>query len=85
MFNILAHRWRCLLTTLQIRPHNGHDIVIGTVTLHNRRCVRFSGAPVDVYRDDDGGNVIPGTWLNDVELTYAQIIGGMKVKREGKR
>jgi len=34
-FGILAHRWRCLLTTLQLEPDNVIRVVLGCLTLHS--------------------------------------------------
>lgn len=84
-FGILANRWRCLLTTLQLQPDNAREVVNGAITLHNLLLTRFPGTPIDVDKEDDDGHIIPGAWRNNVELTDTQVVGGIRVTREGKR
>ena len=42
-FGILAHRWRCMLGTLQQEPHKAKIIVMAAMCLHNLMRLRYSG------------------------------------------
>ena len=85
-FGILAHRWRCLLTTLQLAPDNATAVVQAGITLHNLLRTRYPGLqPQDVDREDDRGNVIPGAWREGAQMTEPNHVGGLRVTREGKR
>lgn len=85
-FGILAHRWRCLLTTLQQTPEHCVDIVLGTMALHNLLRTRVPGLQAqEVDREDVNGNVIPGAWRQTVDLTDPNTVGGQRLTREGKQ
>jgi len=84
-FGILAHRWRCLLTTLQQTPENCTDIVLGCMTLHNLLRSRAPGLQAgEVDREDADGNVVPGAWRQTVDLTDPSTVGGQRLTRAGK-
>ena len=84
-FGILAHRWRCLLTCLQLEPRNVTVVVEASVTLHNLLRTRNPRAQAnDVDREDENGNLIPGAWREHVQLTDPRNVGGCHLTREGK-
>ena len=69
-FGILANRWRCLLTCIQVKPLNATKVVKGTLTLHNLLRTRYPGLQgMEVDHEDPNGNIVPGTWQENVELT----------------
>lgn len=85
-FGILANRWRCLLTCLQLQPRNVNKVVKGTLTLHNWLRTRNPGLRAnDVDREDGDGNLVPGAWRENVQLTYTQHGGAGRPNFEGKR
>ena len=68
-FGILAHRWRCLLTTLQQEPSTVTAITLTCVILHN---LLRGKKPKEVRAQadqDSNHNIIPGFWREDVTLT----------------
>lgn len=70
-FGILAHRFRCLLTTMQQKPKNVATIALTCVIIHNMlrtKSMREAAVAVEDQEDDDH-NVIPGSWRNDPPLT----------------
>ena len=84
-FGILAHRWRCLLTCLQLEPRNVTVVVEASLTLHNLLRTRNPRAQAnDVDREDENGNLIPGAWREHVQLTDPRNVGGCHLTREGK-
>jgi hypothetical protein len=68
-FGILAHRFRCLLTTLQQDPTTVCYIVMACVFLHNllrdRKPKEFR---LEADQEDAGHNMIPGVWRKDTPL-----------------
>ena len=85
VFGILAHRWRCLLTCMHQDPGKVGPIVEGCLTLHNLMKMRnpvFNGNEVD--REDDNGNVIPGSWRDHVQLTDTEGAVAGRPNYEGK-
>lgn len=74
-FGITAHRWRCLLNTIQLEPLNAAKVVHGTITLYNLLRTLFSQMQLsDVDLENEDGNIIPGVWRDTVQLTVA--VGG---------
>ena len=66
-FGILAHRFKCPLTTLKQRPKMVASIVLACVCLHNMRILRNTRQQNgEVDREDEDHNIIPGTWRNDL-------------------
>ena len=62
-FGIMAHRWRCLLTTMQQHQETVTDIVSATVCLHNLMRTRYPGLQnQDLDREDKDHVLIPGDW-----------------------
>ena len=62
-FGILAHRFRCMLTTMQQDPETVTSIVLACVCLHNLLRIRKpkEGRSLADQEDDDH-NIIPGDW-----------------------
>lgn len=84
-FGIMAHRWRCLLTTLQISPQRARQVVNATLTLHNLLRRRYPTLQInDVDQEDVNGNVIPGAWREGRQMPDPNQVGGQRVTREGK-
>lgn len=84
-FGITAHRWRCLLNTIQLEPLNAAKVVHGTITLHNLLRTLFSQMQLsDVDLENEDGNIIPGVWRDTVQLTVAVGGGEQRVTVEGK-
>jgi len=76
-FGILAHRWRCLLTTMQQHPQTVTSIVCACLCLHNimrQRYPRLQNADVDHEEHDH--NIIPGAWRTDAVLDDIQTVRG---------
>lgn len=68
-FGILAHRFRCLLTTMQQEPSTVSCIVLACVSLHNLLMSKKPNQlPTDVDHEDDDHNLIPGEWREDPPL-----------------
>ena len=67
-FGILAHRFRCLLTTMQQKPHNVTTIALTCINLHNllRKRSKDHTRPTD--QEDSEHRVIPGEWRHDTPL-----------------
>jgi len=85
-FGILAHRWRCLLTTLQMHPQKAISVVSACLALHNLLRKRLPGLQaIEVDQEDDDGNLVPGAWRQGLQLADPHAVGGLRVTREGKR
>ena len=77
-FGILAHRWRCLLTTMQQQPETVKVIVSACLCLHNVMRVRYPGLQKqDIDREGTDHPVIPGAWRNDAVL---QVVKNVEAK-----
>ena len=84
-FGILAHRWRCLLTTLLLEPDRVIRVVLGCLTLHNWLRKRRPGLQdLNLDHEDEDGNVVPGAWREDVQMTETNQMVGQRASREGK-
>ena len=85
-FGILANRFRCLLTTMCQEPETVRVIVSATLCLHNllrRRCP--TNTPQDLDREDENGNVVPGSWRSEAVMDDIMCSQGTNVAtREGK-
>lgn len=65
-FGILAHRWRCMLGTMQQDPDRVKLIVMAAICLHNLMRLRYPGLQNnDLDQVDEAGNYFPGAWRND--------------------
>ena len=68
-FGILAHRFRCLLGTMQQEPETVTSITLACVTLHNLLRNKYKRDVVTVHDvEDEQHNVIPGLWRQDTPL-----------------
>jgi hypothetical protein len=74
-FGILAQRWQCFLTTMQQDPENVKKIVHAGICLHNFIRMRLARdnvadlAPgVEPDREDEGHDIIPGSWRENANL-----------------
>jgi len=85
-FGIMAQRWRCLLTTLQLSPMKAITVVNATMALHNLLRTRCPHAiqPQDVDQEDDFGNFIPGSWREGVQMADPNKVKGNRLTRPGK-
>ena len=86
-FGILAHRWRCLLTTMQQETETVIVIVKGALCLHNIMRLRYPGLQNnDIDRDGNNGAIVPGAWRDGVVLQDMQnVVGGPAETRQAKR
>ena len=68
-FGILAHRFRCLLTTMLQSPETVTSIVLSCICLHNLLRLRNRNEHVSVAdQEDNNHNIIPGEWRKDNPL-----------------
>nr|XP_034319421.1 putative nuclease HARBI1 [Crassostrea gigas] len=86
-FGILAHRWRCMLGTMQQDPDRVKLIVMAAICPHNLMRLRYPGLQNnDLDQVDEAGNYIPGAWRNDRVLQDVEAVGrGNLPNREGKK
>ena len=84
-FGILANRWRCLLSPLNVRPSTARCIVKGCITLHNVMRNRYAQEQAgEMDREDGDGNVILGRWRNGRTLTSNRGLVGTRPQRAAK-
>jgi len=85
-FGILAHRFRCILTTMRQRPNAVTSIVLACVCLHNLMRIRY---PTDQNRDldhyDQNQDVIPGAWRDNHPLLPLRPYHGARQSEIAKR
>ena len=84
-FGILANRWRCILTCIELQPRNVIHVVEAAFILHNllrMRQPRLSGNEVDC--EDGQGNLIPGAWRQNMQLTDTEAATTGRPNYEGK-
>ena len=68
-FGILAHRFRCLLTTMRQRPQTVGSIALACVCLHNLIRMRYPAMHyADLDQEDPDHNVVPGAWRGNDPL-----------------
>lgn len=68
-FEILANQFRCLLTTMRLRPANVVRVAKACLTPRNiikMRYPRIQNANLD--RDDDQSQLIPGVWRDNAVM-----------------
>lgn len=84
-FGILANRWRCLLTTLNVPPRTARKVVKGCITLHNVMRKRYAQEQAgEMDREDGDGNVIRGRWRDGRTLTSNRGLVGNRAMRAAK-
>lgn len=84
-FGILAGRFRCLHTSLQVTPQTARKIAKACIVLHNKlRDVRpYLGNEVDVEQPD--GRIVPGAWRDAGVMQDVQAEGrGPRQTAQGK-
>ncbi len=74
-FGILANRWACLLTTLNIDVKTAEKVVIAACTLHNMMRQENPTA-FNVDTEDANHQVVPGAWRTGKVLKELQIERG---------
>jgi hypothetical protein len=86
-FGILANRFRCLLSTMQLEPDTVKVIVMTCLCLHNVMRMRYPALQnLDLDRDGNDHQVIPGAWRNQAVLEDVRNVqGGKLVTREAKQ
>ena len=85
-FGILAQRWRCILGCMHQHPVNVVKVVEACTTLHNlirTRQPRLQAREVD--QEDDQGNIVPGAWRANVQLTEIDAATRGRPNYEGKK
>ncbi|WAR25316.1 hypothetical protein MAR_011020 [Mya arenaria] len=85
-FGILANRFRCLLTTLGMRPSTVTKTVMACMTLHNPMRTRYANIQnADLDREDEQGQFIAGAWRDQAVLEDVQAAGnGLRLTGPGK-
>lgn len=73
-FGILAHRFRCLLTTMQQHPHRVERIVMSYCVMHILLSIRYprQSAQMMDMEDPHTHEVLPGTWRDEETLLTLQ-------------
>ena len=68
-FGILAHRFRCLLHTLHVKPSYAVKITKACMTLHNIMRTRYPAMQnADLDQEDEHGQIVRGAWRDDPVL-----------------
>lgn len=68
-FGILSNRFRCLLTTLQLKMDNAIPLVRTCVILHNFLRMRNPAADANVMDQEDvHHNLLPGAWRDQANM-----------------
>lgn len=85
-FGILAMRFKCLLTTMGLKPANVTRVAKACMTLHNNMRIRYPGLQnTDLDREDENGQVVPGAWRDKTVWQDVQAEGrGPKLTQAGK-
>eukprot|EP00057_Strongylocentrotus_purpuratus_P028550 XP_011683024.1 PREDICTED: putative nuclease HARBI1 [Strongylocentrotus purpuratus] len=68
LFGIMAKRFRCLLTTLDVEPERAMTISNACITLHNLLRARYGLAPREADEEDDQNQLMPGAWRTDAVM-----------------
>ena len=85
-FGILAHRWRCLLTTMQQEYQTVKTIASACLCLHNLMRARYPGLQNrGADREGPEHNLAPGAWRTDTMMQEVnQPQGGNHDTKEAK-
>ncbi|XP_052770767.1 uncharacterized protein LOC128210457 [Mya arenaria] len=85
-YGILASRWRCMLTPMQVIPEVGRLNVEASVILHNIMRMRYPQMQnAEMDKEDEDHNLIPGEWRNGAAMhDLAQNLGHNRDNVEGK-
>ena len=86
-FGILAHRWRCLLSRMQMQPDNCTIAASAAITLHNLMRIRYPALQnLDVDQEDIDHTIVPGAWRTPQVLQDVNAIqGGNRATRLAKQ
>ena len=68
LFGIMAHRFRCLLTTLEVTPENAISISKACLTLHNLFREHYGIGRHDADEEDENNDMIPGVWRTEAVM-----------------
>ncbi|XP_068687857.1 putative nuclease HARBI1 [Montipora foliosa] len=69
-FGLLCTRFRLLLRTLELDVPNAMQVVRACIALHNFLMTRKDkcySAPGSIDNEDEFGNVVPGSWRNQID------------------
>uniref|UniRef100_UPI00358E636F putative nuclease HARBI1 n=1 Tax=Myxine glutinosa TaxID=7769 RepID=UPI00358E636F len=85
-FGMLAHRWRCILTTMQQEHKTVKNILSACLCLHNMMWIRYPRLQNrNVDREGNDHQIIPGACRNKPVLQDMQNVqGGNRATREAK-
>ena len=85
-FGILAHRWRCLLSTMQQKHDTVTIIVSACLCLHNMMRVRYPGLQnQDLDREGNDHQITLGAWRNEAMLQdMRNVHGGNRATNDAK-
>ena len=85
-FGILANRFQCLLTTLQLAPQSVLILVMACMCLHNLMWIRYLGLQ-NVALDCEAVDhqVIRGAWRDGVLIDVHSMMGPTQATRQAKR
>lgn len=86
-FGILANRFQCILSMLQVDPVVAKTIVMACITLHNLMRIRYPGLQNQVLDcEGEEHQLIPGAWRNQGVLDdVANVTAPTQASREAKR
>ena len=68
LFGIMASRFQCLLSTLEVTPEKAVSITKACLTLHNLFRERYGINNIGADEDDENNEVIPGQWRTDAVM-----------------
>ena len=77
-FGILAHRFRCLLTTMHQHPKRVQKTVMACCVLHNLLTIKYPKQTISMADKEDIKTkvVTPGEWRDDKKLPELQKLAG---------
>ena len=86
-FGILANRFQCLLSTLQLIPVSVSTLVMPCVTLHNLMWIRYPGLQnMALDHEADDHQVIRGAWRDEGVLEdVCSVTGPTQASRQATR
>ena len=85
-FGILAAMFRCLQTTMNVKPKNAILITRACVILHQIMRLRYPALQnADLDHEDEAGDIVPRSWRDDVMMAEVEDIQrGPRETRPGK-
>ena len=86
VFGILANRFQCLLSTLQVGPLAAKTLVMACVTLHNLMRIRYRRLKNQALYRESENHVIHGAWRDEGVLEdVASVTRPTQASREATR